>query len=142
MKKLPTACAILLFAGSVLAEPSIKPKDRVAFTKDTVGCVNFDDAIAAWRLLREGKADEAAKFVERQHAMSVSGDHKRDCLVIHARDDRDSRWPVWEVQFESAKLPPGTFGICITSPVLVRPRSADEPCGFWAIVHLRDVIRK
>jgi hypothetical protein len=142
MKKLPTVCAILLSAGSVLAEPSTKPKGWFAFTKDTIGCANFNDAIEAWRRSREGKADGATKFVERQNAMSASGDQKRDCQVIHSYDNRDSGWPAWEVLHESPELPPGTFGICITSPALAPTRSADEPCGFWVIVHLRDVIKK
>ena len=122
MRTLSTACTILLLAGPVQAEQSIKPKDWVAFTKETIGCANFDDAVEAERLMRENSV-EAAKFVER---------HKGDCQVFGTRDHA---WPVWEVDFGSSKLVPGTFAICVS-------QSADAPCGFWAIVRLRDVIKK
>jgi hypothetical protein len=130
MKTLTAAFAILWSTGSALAEQSIKLNDWVAFAKQTIGCASFDNAIEAERLMREGAVD-AATFVER---------HKPDCQIFDARDDRT--WPVGAVDFGSSKLMPGTFAICISSPHPVTPRSADERCEIWAVVHLRDVIRK
>jgi hypothetical protein len=142
MKTLPTtacACATLLFAGSVLAEQAIKPKDWFAFRKEAIGCINFDDAVEAERLIREAKGSEAAKFVERQHAMAIQGDHNRDCVVFDEHDGR--KWPAWEVDFKSSRLTPGTFAICTSDPKSLAPRSPGAPCGFWVIVRMRDVIR-
>ena len=89
MKVLPTtACATLLFAGSALAEQAIKSKDLIAFRTEVIACAIFDDAIEAQRLKRENPL-EAAKFVERQHAMAVLGDHNRDCQIINEGDGRE-----------------------------------------------------
>jgi hypothetical protein len=142
MKTLPTtacACATLLLAGSVLAEQAIKPKDWFAFRKEAIGCINFDDAVEAARLIRESKGSEAAKFVERQHAMAIQGDHNRDCVVFDEHDGR--KWPALEIDFKSSRLTPGTFAICTSDPKSLAPRSPGAPCGFWVIVRMRDVIR-
>jgi hypothetical protein len=139
MKTLPIVCAALLFAGPVLAEMPIKPKDWITFRAKAIGCINFDDAIEAERLMRETKQFEAAKFVERQHAMAILGDQNRDCEFFDERDDR--KWPVWEMDFGSSKLKPGTLAICISSPDLMRSKPPGA-CGFWVIVRLRDIIKK
>ena len=140
MKTLPTtACATLLFAGSVLAEQSIKPRDSVAFRTEVIGCASFDDAIEAARLKRENPL-EAAKFVERQHAMAVLGDHNRDCQIIDQRDGR--AWPVWEVDFGSSKLTPGTFAVCISPPSSAPQSPPVSNCASWVIVRVRDVVKK
>lgn len=133
MKTLPTACTILLLAGSALAERSIEPKGSIEFRTDVIGCINFDDAIEAARLRREAKDSEVAKFVERQHAL---GDPHRDCKSIED-DGRD--WPLSDVIFVSPKLTSGTLAICTSPPASKLP---DGSCGFWVVVHLRDVLRK
>ena len=140
MKVLPAAaCATLLFAGSVLAEQSIKPRDLIAFSTEVIACASFDDAIEAQRLKRQNPL-EAAKFVERQHAMAALGDHNRDCQIIDERDDRE--WPVWEVDFGSAKLTPGTFAVCVSPPGNAPQLSPGSNCASWVIVRLRDVLKK
>ena len=138
MKTLPIACATMLLAESALAQDTTaKPSDWIELRTKVIGCMNLDDAIEAQRLHSAGERFDAAKFVERQHAL---GDPKRECKTVDGRAGRDGRdWPVWDVVRESTKLTPGTIAICTSSPAL-KPSSGS--CGYWVVVHARDVLKK